>query len=70
MFSRSIIFFALLSAKRQALNLAISGLNLAAPARKTGTASLLAYAHIDPTGKSQTGRAAKLSSHLQLVVAN
>jgi hypothetical protein len=50
--------------------LAISGLNLADSARKTGSASLLVYAHIDPTGKSQTGRAAKLSSHLQLIVAN
>jgi hypothetical protein len=51
MFSRFIIFFALLSAKRQALNLAISGLNLALPARTTGSASLLAYALAGPTGK-------------------
>jgi len=51
MFSRFIIFFALSSAKQQALNLAISGLNLAWPARTTGSASLLTYAHIKPTGK-------------------
>jgi hypothetical protein len=51
MFSRFIIFFALLSAKRQAHNLAISGLNLTSPARKTGLASLLVYALAGPTGK-------------------
>ena len=51
MFSRFIIFFALLSAKRQAHNLAISGLNLASPARTTGSASLLVYALAGPTGK-------------------
>ena len=51
MFSRFIIFFALLSAERQALNLAISGLNLALPARTTGSASLLVYALAGPTGK-------------------
>ncbi len=47
----SFTIFALLSAKRQARNLAISGLSLAAPARKTGSASLLVYALAGPTGK-------------------
>ncbi len=44
-------FFALLNAKRQALNLAISGFNLTLPARTTGSASLLVYALAGPTGK-------------------
>jgi hypothetical protein len=46
-----LLFFALSSAKQQAFDSAISEFNLALPARKTGSASLLAYAHIKPTGK-------------------
>jgi len=69
MHSRFIIFFASLSAKRQAQKLAISVfLAGVGPNNRLGQSAI--WRPYQTHRQSPAGRAAKLSSHLQLIVAN